>query len=78
MCLKSPGTPLKASSAHISHRTFETHFTCLRLVLKVIFLLWDWDCLMGHRNSEIGSRKELLEKIGTGGGENMSESLMSN
>ena len=28
MCLKSPGTPLKASSAHICPRTFETHFTC--------------------------------------------------
>ena len=27
MCLKSPGTPLKASSAHICPRTFETHFT---------------------------------------------------
>ena len=26
MCLKSPGTPLKASSAHICPRTFETHF----------------------------------------------------
>ena len=26
-CLKSPGTPLKASSAHICPRTFETHFT---------------------------------------------------
>ena len=27
MCLKSPGTPLKASSAHICPRIFETHFT---------------------------------------------------
>ena len=26
MCLKSPGTPLKASSAHMCTRTFETHF----------------------------------------------------
>ena len=29
MCLKSPGTPLKASSAHICPRTFETHFISL-------------------------------------------------
>ena len=35
MCLKSPGTPLKASSTHICPRTFETDLTIIMVWVNV-------------------------------------------